>query len=243
MKLLAPPVFACPAVIAIASLLLLASVAAADPAFDAKLAEIDAKAAQIADYTARFEQQKFTPLLRKPLESSGIVRVRGPVVRWDTQKPDPAVLHVDGKEMKLYYPKQNLVEVYPIEARMRDLVASPLPRLGTLKENFSFEAMSAADIKPDAGALADGPNRIAIRLKPTGEFLKQHVSEVRVLLDAKSAFMLCVVTVDVEGDRTVIRFSDAKLNTGLKPEDVAFSPPADARISRPLEAGGGTGRR
>ena len=34
-----------------------------------------------------------------------------------------AVLHVDGKEMRLYYPRQKLVEIYPVEARMRDLVA------------------------------------------------------------------------------------------------------------------------
>jgi outer membrane lipoprotein-sorting protein len=93
-------------------------------------------------------------------------------------------------------------------------------------------------MKADAGALAEGPDRIAVRLKPTDEFLRQHVAEVRVLLDAKSAFMLCVVTVDLEGDRTVIRISDVRLNTGLKPADVALNTPSDVKVSRPLEAGG-----
>lgn len=209
-----------------------------DPALEAKLADIDTRAGKIQDYTARFEQQKYTALLRKPLVSSGVVKVLGPVVRWDTEKPDPAVLHADGAEVKLYYPKQKLVEVYPIDKRMTDLAASPLPRLATLRQHFSFEPMQPAAMKADAGALADGDDRVAVRLRPTGDFLKQHLSEVRVLLDVKSAFMLCVVTVDKEGDRTVIRFSDARLNSGLKPADVAFTPPADARVSRPLDLGG-----
>lgn len=212
---------------------------ATDPVLEAKLKEIDARADKIKDYVARFEQQKYTALLRKPLISTGVVRVLGPVVRWDTEKPDPAVLHADAKEVRLYYPKQKLVEIYPIDKRMSDLAASPLPRLATLRENFAFEAMTPEQMKADAGTLADGPDRVAIRLRPTGQFLKQHIEEVRVLLDQKSAFMLCVVTVDKEGDRTVIRFSEARLNTGLTPQDVAFSPPADARISRPLEAGTG----
>ena len=209
-----------------------------DPAFEAKLTDIDARAGKIQDYVARFEQHKYTALLRKPLVSTGTVRVLGPVVRWDTEKPDPAVLHADGKEVKLYYPRQKLVEIYPIDKRMSDLAASPLPRLATLRENFTFEAMTPDQIKADAGELANGPDRVAVRLKPTGDFLRQHIDEIRVLLDQKSAFMLCVVTVDKEGDRTVIRFSDARLNTGLKSADVAFAPPADARVSRPLEAGG-----
>ncbi len=140
--------------------------------------------------------------------------------------------------MKLYYPNQKLVEIYPIDKRMTDLAASPLPRLATLRDHFSFAPIAPADMKADAGTLVEGDDRVAVRLRPTGEFLKQHLSEVRVLLDVKSAFMLCVVTIDKEGDRTVIRFSDAKLNSGLKPADVAFAPPADAKVSRPLDLGG-----
>ena len=212
---------------------------ALDPAFEARLKEIDAKAGAVRDFTARFEQKKYTALLRKPLISSGVVKVLGGTVRWDTERPDPAVLHADSKEVRLYYPKQKLVEVYPIDKRMSDLAASPLPRLAALKESFSFEPLSPADMRADAGELADGPDRLAVRLKPTGGFLKQHVGEVRVLLDVRTGLMLSVVTVDVEGDRTVIRFSDARPNTGLKPADVALDLPADVKVSRPLDAAGG----
>lgn len=208
-----------------------------DAATEAALKDLDAKAGRIQDYTARFEQLKYTALLRKPLVSKGIVRVLGANVRWDTEVPDPAVLHADGQQVSLYYPKQKLVEVYPIDKRMSDLAASPLPRLDVLRKSFSFHPLSLGSLKADAGPLVDGPEKLALKLTPTDDFLKQHLSEVRVLLDQKSAFMLCVVTVDKEGDRTVIRFSDAQLNTGLKPQDVAFAPPADAKVSRPLDMG------
>jgi outer membrane lipoprotein-sorting protein len=40
--------------------------------------------------------------------------------------------------------------------------------------------------------------------------------------------------VDADGDRTVIRFDDVKLNSGLKPGDLELNPPAGTRISHPL---------
>src|SRR5688572_19689777 len=111
-----------------------ASQPAGDPALEAKLADIDARGAKIQDFTARFEQQKFTALLRKPLLSSGTIRTVGQFVRWDTEKPEPTVLYSDGKEIRMYYPNRKLLEVYPIDRRMADLVASPVPRLATLKD-------------------------------------------------------------------------------------------------------------
>lgn len=210
-----------------------------DPAFEARLVDVDAKAGRVQDFAARFEQKKYTPLLRKPLVSSGVVRVLGGTVRWDTERPDPVVLHADAKQVRLYYPKQKLVEAYPIDKRMSDLAASPLPRLAALRQSFAFEPLPPADMRADAADLVDGPDRLAIRLTPTDAFLRRHVGEVRVLLDAGTGLMLCVVTVDAEGDRTVIRFSDARLNTGLKAADVALGLPADVKVSRPLDAAGG----
>ena len=211
---------------------------AADPALDAKLADIDARAAKIQDFTARFEQQKFTALLRKPLLSSGTIRTVGPYVRWDTEKPESTVLYSDGKELRMYYPGRKLLEVYPIDRRMADLVASPIPRLATLKGKFAVESLPPAEAKKDAPDLADLPDLLPIRLRPTDAFLKEHVREVRVLMDTKSARMLCVTTVDTDGDRTVIRFLDVKQNTGLKPADVQLAVPADVKVSKPLEGGG-----
>lgn len=208
----------------------------ADSALGTQLDDIDRRAGQIQDLTARFEQQKFTALLKKPLVSSGRVRVKGAVVRWDTETPEPAVLHSDGREIRMYYPRQRVVEVYPIDQRITDLAASPLPRLTALRQHFRIERGDLKDAAgTDTGAGPASSELVALRLAPTDEFLKEHVEQVLVVLDARTACVVSVRVDDADGDRTVIRFSDLKLDAGLKDADVALAVPSGTKVSRPLE--------
>lgn len=202
------------------------------PALRATLDDIDRRATAAADLSGRFRQEKHTALLKKPLVSTGRIRTKGAVVRWDTEKPDPAVLYADGKEFRMYYPKQAVVEVYPIDRRMAELASSPLPRLASLRQHFSIEQLPRDEL-PEADR--DDPNRLALRLAPTDEFLRRHLDEVRVVLDVAAAGVTRVEIDDADGDRTVIRFSDVKTNTGMKASDLDLALPAGTKVSRPLE--------
>src|SRR6476620_10561051 len=88
-----------------------------DPALVKRLEAIDARAGDVTDLSARFKQEKFTALLKRPLVSSGTVRVKGTNETATTEKPEPAVLCLDATQIKLYYPTQKLMEVYPIDQR------------------------------------------------------------------------------------------------------------------------------
>ena len=57
-------------------LIALTASAETDPAFQKQLQDLDAKVAKIQDMTSSFEQRKFTAVLRKPLVSSGSVRIK-----------------------------------------------------------------------------------------------------------------------------------------------------------------------
>src|SRR6476619_4900068 len=92
--------------------------ASVDPALWDRMLQVNQLSEKVADLTAHFEQQKFTPMLKKPLTSSGTVRVLGSTMRWDTDKPEPSVILADEKEFRLYYPTQKLVEIYPIDKRL-----------------------------------------------------------------------------------------------------------------------------
>ena len=92
--------------------------AAEDPALSRQLEEIDARGAKIKDFSSDFRQEKFTALLKKPLVSSGLVRVSGQVIRWDTKQPENQVLYSDGHEVRMYYPAQKLLEIYTIDQRL-----------------------------------------------------------------------------------------------------------------------------
>lgn len=201
-----------------------------DDALWARLREIDSRAGRIQSLSAHFEQKKFTALLRKPLVSTGTIRIKGPVMRWDSDKPEPSVLLVGQHEVKMYYPAEKIVEVYPLDQRMGELAASPLPRLDVLRKKFAFEQIQAKEL--DAGA--DPARFIALRLTPTEASLREHVREVRVLLDVRGAYIVAAEMVDSDGDRTSLAFKDVKPNADVP--DLALVVPAGTKVTHPLKA-------
>ncbi len=206
--------------------------AGVDPGLWQQMLAINAKGQQIQDLTAKFEQKKFTALLKKPLVSTGDVRVRGPVMLWDTKQPAPTVMRIDEKEVRLYYPQQKVVEIYKVDQQLSSLAASPLPRLDVLKQHFTFEKLDDKAMHADG----DPANTLALKLTPIDATLKEHVDEVRVLLDADHGYILRFEMIDSDGDRTVISFTGIKTNTNLPQSDVDLTVPPDVKVSRPLEA-------
>jgi outer membrane lipoprotein-sorting protein len=206
--------------------------AGVDPALWQQMLAINAKGQQIQDLTAKFEQKKFTTLVKKPLVSTGEVHVKGPVMRWDTKEPAPTIMRVDEKEIRLYYPQQKVVEVYKVDQQLSSLAASPLPRLDVLKQHFSFERLDDQAMRADG----DPANTLALKLTPIDATLKEHVDEVRVLLDADHGYILRFEMIDSDGDRTVISFSGIKTSTNMPQSEVELKVPPDVKVSRPLEA-------
>lgn len=200
-----------------------------DPSLWTKLSEIDQRAGQIKSLSAQFDQQKFTALLRKPLESTGRIRIKGPVIRWDTVKPEPSVLFIDQGEARVYYPNQKTLEVYPLDKRLADLAASPLPRLDVLKERFSIEQIPAADLDKSAAE----KDFIALRLTPRDASIAEHVKQVCVLLDIGKAYIMKAQMTDSDGDRTVLSFKDVQLNADVG--DLALVVPPGTAVTHPLE--------
>jgi len=197
--------------------------------FNARLTAVDQRAAQIHDLTADFSQSKFTPMLRKPLVSAGRVRVCGAIMRWDTDRPAPTVMLITPQEMRLYYSQQAELEIYPIQGRLAELAASPLPRLAVLRRHFTFAELPASAL----GAPADARDYLALLLTPISAELRRHVQEIRVLLDFQGGYIVKAQMTDADGDRTVIGFTGIRINTGVENLDLVV--PKETRVSHPLE--------
>jgi outer membrane lipoprotein-sorting protein len=195
-----------------------------------RMESIDAKAEAIDDLTANFEQQKFTPLLKKPLISKGTVVARGPVMLWDTHAPEPTLMRVDEKEVTLYYPNQKTAEVYPLAGQLAALCSSPVPRLALLLQHFKFAPASAKDLGEPVDA-----GHLALRLTPTDDAIRQHVDNVCVLIDANHGFILLFQLIDSDGERSVIRFSDVKVNTKFDDARLRLTLPAGVKTVYPLQ--------
>ncbi len=204
---------------------------AIDPAMWQRMLAIDVKAADVKDLTADFEQQKFTAMLKKPLVSSGRIFVRGSEMLWDTRKPEPTQLAITAKDARIYYPSQKTIEVYQLQEKLSQIAASPLPRLANLLELFTFEPLAISEM----GA-SDEKKFLAVKMTPIAADLKEHVDQVRVLLNGDTGLIESLEMRDPDGDRTVMKFSHPKINSGLKDADLQIDAPGDVKITHPLAA-------
>jgi outer membrane lipoprotein-sorting protein len=204
------------------------------PGLNAKLDALDQKIAAIKDLSADFEQSKKTALLKKPMTSSGTIRLKGQRTRWDTKKPHPTIMTIDAAEVRIYYPDQKTVEVYAIQGEMARLASSPLPRIGVIREQFDISEIRPTEIDAAADPKAD---LLAIALTPKSEALKEHVEKIRVLIDAATACAKRVEITDADQEQTTITFTNVKLDGGLSDKDVELFTSPGTTVSRPFEGG------
>lgn len=195
-----------------------------------RMKAVDAKATAIGDLSADFTQQKFTPLLKKPMISTGNVLAKESVMLWETRTPEPTMMHIDDKEIQLYYPRQKSVEIYPVSGQVSGLIASPVPRLASLLARFSFAPASGEEIGEHAGA-----DLLGLRMLPTDATLREHVDKVLVLLDTRHGVIVDLIVIDTDGDRTEIHFSNIKTNANLDASRLRLNLPLDVKMVRPLE--------
>lgn len=200
-----------------------------DDALSATLALLDEKAAKITNLSATFTQEKHTAILRRPLVSSGTVRVRPPLVRWDTVHPHASSMLVSQKEVRIFYPDQATVEIYDLTGQLGQLAASPIFRLAALREHFTIERAAPREgEKPVAG-------RVELRFTPRAQALRDHLQEVWLGVDEDSALVRRAEIINSDGERTVMTFDHIKVNPGLVPGALALEIPPGTNIVRPLE--------
>ncbi|MEX2671487.1 MAG: outer membrane lipoprotein carrier protein LolA [Phycisphaeraceae bacterium] len=204
-----------------------------------RLSEIDARGAEIETLIADVVQEKHTLLLRRPLRSSGRVWVRGETMRWDTREPRETQMLVTPSEVQLYYPEQALLEIYPVDERLGELTASPLPRLKTMAEHFVITEEPVAELLEQEPTLegVEDVAFVALRLTPRDEALAEHMERVEVLLEPGRAVARRLVMVDADGERTVITFNQLRLNEDVEESHFELSVPLETRIVRALEGG------
>ncbi|MBB6430177.1 LolA family protein [Algisphaera agarilytica] len=197
-----------------------------------ELEQIAAGREPITTYTAQFRQEKFTPLLRDPIESTGRVWITegedGGVSRWDTDPPYASTMLVADGELRLYYPDQQILEIYELGDRLDALAASPVPDLAVLRENFEIES----------SGWTKGNKLYTLTLVPKSEQMLDALEEVAVDIDPALGSMRRLSMTDLDGETTVMHFHDIQLNPELDPAELELAVPEGTKVIRPLEAVG-----
>ena len=201
--------------------------------FSQMLRQIDERGLQVRDVTARFKQIKHTALLREPMRSEGTVRIRRngqtALMRWETTKPHPTTIVTTESELQIYYPRQALLEIYPLESGLAQLAGSPLPQMEFARKYFTID-----ECKWEGLDSSQADRRLAVRLTPIEERLREHVLEVRVLIDTQTA---CIISAEIDypdNERLVLEFSEIRLNTGVEESELRLKVGADVEVTHPL---------
>ena len=206
-----------------------------DPELWRRLKQIDGRADEIKTLEADFLQLRHTPLLKKPMQSSGRVFVNGGRILWNTNLPYETQMLVTDDELRLFFPDDNLLEIYSLNDRLGELAASPVPQLDLLVGYFRITEIPEQRIDEAALALAvrDG-TMIALRLEPRDEDMAGRIISVDVYLRADQAHVSRMEMTDSEGERTVISFVNVSINTLREDDELNIKAPEDVRISRPM---------
>ncbi len=194
------------------------------------LSRIDSKSARIDSLKATFRQVKHSEILRRPLVSSGMVRVLKDRVRWDTTLPSPSVLCASGEGVRIFYPDLAVVEVYALGDRLSQLAGSPVFRLTEIRKHFAIEA--------DPGLSAKGI--LTLRLTPRTEDLRKHLKRIILGVESESGIVRNVTIINADAEKTEMFFDDVTVNPALVASDLELDLPDGVRIVHPL-GGDGSG--
>ena len=187
-----------------------------------------------ASYRARFEQKKFSPLLRDPIVSRGVVQMANGVARWDTEPPHATTVVMSGDTLQIYYPDQQTLEVYELGANiggagLTAIATSPVPDLRVLREHFDLDTWGFVQ---DA---QDNP-RLALTLVPRSDSMREALEDVYVTVDPATGHLASFRITDLDGEATELTFINPETDVAIDPASLAFTAPPGTTVVRPLEA-------
>lgn len=195
--------------------------------------------AEIKDLSAFFSQKRYSPLLKKPIVSSGTYQSIAGLARWDTQTPHDSAMVIQADRLEIYYPDQNTLEVYPIEHRLGELLASPQPDVDQWLASFKLgrakpEALSEP-MREAIGIKENADGYLLISLTPREEEVAELIARLIVVVDNKTGLSRAMAWSSEDGgERTEIVFDRVRLNTQIKRADLLLDLPVTIRVVYPL---------
>jgi len=205
------------------------------------LERIKDSAADIKDLRADFRQVRHTPLLRKPLESSGTISMNADLLLWETEASQPSTMAISEGEVRILYPEDKLLEIYEMKEEMGPVATSPLVRFEELETSFTFELIDES--QADQDELETQPSAqesdqeevelISLRLTPRSEPLSMHLESITLHIAKQDGLVRSAVILNPDGERTEIVFENITLNEGGELIDITRNPPEGTTISRP----------
>jgi outer membrane lipoprotein carrier protein len=170
------------------------------------------------DFSADLLQEKKVSLLREKVVSKGKIRFKHPdKVSIEFFHPESSQMVFDGKTLLLYFKKEKMAERYQVHA-------NPVVEKYLLFTKDPFQEKLA-----QWKIVEDRESVVVIEILPKTKdalFVK-----TRLWVSKKDWMVVGMEMVERNGDTTLLRYSNLKVNTGLSDSDFEISLPKDVKIT------------
>ena len=198
--------------------------------FDEQLRQIESSSKKIRSLTAQFVQARHTPLLKKPMVSHGHVELVNEYLRWETKAPHPSTMLVGAACVKLYYPEDSLLEIYPVGGRRAGVAGVPLPQFSEISDQFNILQVPVAELNTEAD-----PNKfLGVHLIPRTAEIRRQIGEMQILIDIRQSVATKIIMIGADAERTEIVFTKIRLNEIDESKELEIDLPEKVSVIWPV---------
>ena len=170
---------------------------------------------------ATFVQERISLLLDEPVRSEGQFFASGKIARLSLTKPEPIEMRFDDQRMQIYYPRDNVLEIYRIpDNSLAYTTGRPDPE--TLAQNFTLSELNPTNQS----------HIITLVLTPKGG-LTQHLQSLHIRFDTELGLIVGATSVDTAGDQTTMALTDIQTNVEVDESQLLLNVPDDAQVEQP----------
>jgi outer membrane lipoprotein-sorting protein len=209
-----------------------AAFATAEPLPDV-LTRMDRAAAEFHSLSAGMKRVQFTAVLSESSEMDGAVRLRrtkgGTQGIVEFQQPEQRTVFINGKQVQIYYPKANTVEIYDASKYTSNMDQILLLGFGT----SAAELKKSYDIKDGGAQKINGADTTRIELTPRSEEMKKLITKIELWIPEGQSNPVRAKFSEPSKNYELVDYSDIKVNPPLPESAFAFKVPGNAKKIHP----------
>jgi len=209
-----------------------AGLAAAEPLPDI-LARMDRAAAEFHSLSAGMKRVQFTAVLSESSEMDGAVRLRrtkaGTQGIVEFQQPEKRTVFINGKQVQIYYPKANTVEIYDTSKYTANMDQILLLGFGT----SAAELKKSYAIKDGGAQKINGADTTRIELSPQSDEMKKLITKIELWIPEGQSNPVRAKFSEPSKNYELVDYSGIKVNPALPDSAFAWKLPANVKKIHP----------
>lgn len=193
------------------------------------LARMDRAAGEFRSLTAQMKRVQFTAVLSESSEMDGELRLKrtkgGTVGVVEFQKPEQRTVVINGKQVQVYYPKANTVEIYDASKYSTNMDQILLLGFGT----SSAELKKSYDFKDGGAQKINGADTIRIELTPKSAELKKLITKIELWIPEGQSNPIRAKFSEPSRNYELVDYSDIKVNPAVPDSAFALALPKSVK--------------